>query len=112
MNNDVLVEQYVELSGKDREQAQLDIDAVLADYFADVDDSNPTGEGLTKREAQHLLIKEMNARIQNSNIKRVRKTGGRTPLAPAFSGIRQINQAVFMARQRGDYKELLKVAGY
>jgi hypothetical protein len=80
--------------------------------FEYVDEPNPTGEGLTKREAQKLLIEEMNTRIQVRNIINVRRTRGHTPLVAPFKGLKQLNQAVFMARQRGDYKELIQNAGF
>lgn len=80
--------------------------------FEYVPEANPTGEGLTKREAQLLLIEEMNTRIQVRNIINIRRTGGRTPIVPTFKGRKQLNRAVFMARQRGDYRELLAAAGF
>lgn len=92
----------------------------------------PTGEGLTKREAQHLLVAEMNAGIQRRNQKALRshkakvdawyknksegnKTGQypRDPIfIKGFDGIRHLDQAVSMARQRSAYKPLLEAAGF
>jgi hypothetical protein len=89
-----------------------DVESELDYYFGDVDDSVPTGEGLSKRACQVLLIEERNSLIQISNLKRIRMTNGYTPLAPAFTGLRHIQRAVFMARQRGGYDVLLSNAGY
>lgn len=89
-----------------------EVESILDEYFPDVDEANPTGEGLSKRDAQKLLIEEMNTRIRVRNIINVRKTRGYTPLIPPLKGLRQLNQAVFMARQRGDYRELLINAGF
>lgn len=93
----------------DVEDIPEDLSVVDFEY---VDEPNPTGDGLTQREAQKLLIEEMNTRIQVRNIVNVRRTGGHTPLIPPFRGLKQLNQAVFMARQRGDYKELIQNAGF
>lgn len=86
----------------------------------------PSGVGLSKREAQLVLVEEMNKLIQTSNRRRLNRFqaeekhwhmfGGTPPfpaiIAPGFSGRRHISQAVFMARQRGGYKELLSNAGF
>ncbi len=86
----------------------------------------PTGAGLNKRQAQLLLIEEMNKLIQTSNKLRLTvfrnqeqawlEVGGIRPnpaiIAPGFNGRKHLSQAVFMARQRGGYKELLKAAGF
>ena len=87
---------------------EQEVDSVLDDIFGEV--SSPTGEGLTKRECQKLLIKEMNSVIYSNNLNRLRH--GQFYVAAPFKGLRQINQAVFMARQIGGYEELLKNAGF
>lgn len=78
----------------------------------EIDDDIPTGDGLDKNSAQLLLIKEMNNLIMVANVKRVRRSKGRTPLAPMLKGRRNLQQAVSMARKRGGYERLLKNAGF
>jgi hypothetical protein len=91
----------------------------------------PTGEGLGKQEARTLLIQEMNLLIQKTNnTNRIRykkrldeywekKTKGlkaglfpRDPFYYSTYTARHINQAVYMARHRGGYEQLLAAAGY
>jgi len=86
-----------------------EVDNVLDSYF-DVDEV--TGDGLSVSDCRKLLINEMNELIKYGNLKRMRKTGGRVPLVPPFSGLKNINEAVFMARQRGGFSTLLGNCGF
>lgn len=103
MNNDT-----IEVAPKPE---AVDVDSFLDDIFGE-DEPIPTGEGLTTTEARKLLISEMNTLIQVGNLIRLRKTGGRAPLVRHFKGLKNINEAVFMARQRGGYDELLRNSGF
>ena len=100
----------------------------------------PTGEGLTPKEARNALLEAVNAPIKGRNeatLRRYRtemaeyrqavvhnanlKEGDEPVVVPKFPTVgyiqktlnsRQIQQAVFIARQRGGYGSLLEAAGY
>jgi hypothetical protein len=61
-----------------------------------------------RRDAQKALIEQMNTLIKVSNIRRLER---RLPLSKTFT-MRHLDSAVFMARQRGGYGELLMAAGF
>lgn len=132
-----IIEDAAKAMGKNPLDVQAEIDSVKNAYALDPDTIDQpvedttgglaaTGEGLSKREAQLLLVEEMNGLIQQSNRRRLNRFqveekhwiefGGIPPypaiIAPGFSGRRHLSQAVFMARQRGGYKQLLINAGF
>lgn len=108
--------------------ATLDPDELINEAHVHTDaNAVPTGAGLSKRECKKLLVQEMNKLIQKSNGSRLRRSQvelelvaqgmrKRKPfplyLISPFSGLRNINEVVFMARQRGGYEELLENAGF
>lgn len=87
----------------------------------------PTGEGLSKRECQNLLIQELNGLINQKNIARLKQYGklsrqweeegfiGSPPKSPIIVkgySRRRLNLAVCSARRKGILKTLLGNAGY
>lgn len=85
----------------------------------------PTGDGLSKREARKLLVKEMNSIKQQRNMAEYvvhqhklnmwANGKGNRPRDPIFRHMfsnKQHQQAAFMARQIGGYSALLANAGY
>jgi len=99
----------------------LDPDEVEEDPYVE-----PTGEGLTQRECRRLLIDEMNGRVNEKNLIRMRKysrkarkfqaTGkGEPPRMPILIkgySRKRLNLAVCSARRAGILKELLANAGF
>lgn len=94
---------------------EMTLEPVLPKYF-----------GLTKKEAQVLLVEEMNKikRAKNQvqfQINRLmweayhKGVKGDRPKDPVYRGtftMKNLQRAVFMARQIGGYDDLLVIAGY
>jgi hypothetical protein len=88
--------------------------------------AEPTGEGLSQREARRLLVEEMNGLVNARNQRRLSvyakrlnkwdRTGKGIPpqQPPIIKGynMKRLNQAVCSARRKGIYKELLANAGF
>lgn len=85
----------------------------------------PSGHGLTKSEARKLLVEEMDhivikknqerLRLYREHVKSWQNGQGKRPKEPIFVkgyGMKNLNKAVFKARQIGGYGSLLKAAGY
>jgi hypothetical protein len=106
----------------DTSTSTIDVADIDMDFLAE-----PTGEGLSKREAQQLLIDEMNGIVNARNQRRLFKYGqqmkkwedndyrGIMPIQPPIVkgySRRRLNQAVAAARGQGILKELLANAGF
>ncbi len=98
------------------EEVEARLDQIIREYgYEDVQQATealaheiPSAEGLTRSEARHLLVDEMNFLVQIANRKRLRL--GLPMSAPLR--YRAVERAVFMARQRTGYDGILAAAGY
>lgn len=98
------------------EEVEARLDQIIQEYgYEDVQQATevlaheiPSAEGLSRSEARHLLVDEMNFLVQVANRKRLRL--GLPMSAPLR--YRAVERAVFMARQRTGYDEILEAAGY
>lgn len=134
IDRQAVIDRVSDFTGVDPDALSIGLDSVLEAEGTEAEEALeelaervfPTGEGLNRAEARKAIVEEANYLVRQTNKRRRRtylakqevwltKPKGEPPVSPILNPgltMKQVDQAVFMLRQRGGYAQLLAAAGF